>query len=87
MLFRACCELINNTQKHAFATKISIVLNDNVAHLELLYTDNGVGFDIEREKYGMGLTNIVSRVKSLNGSIELLSAPKNGFYAAIKLPL
>ncbi|MDD2549750.1 MAG: histidine kinase [Bacteroidales bacterium] len=87
MLFRICCELINNTQKHAFATKISIILTDNASSLELKYEDNGVGFDSRYEKYGMGLTNIVSRVKSINGSIELFSAPRNGFYACIKLPL
>lgn len=87
MLFRTCCELINNTQKHAFATNISISLNDNTNILELKYDDNGVGFDIKREKYGMGLTNIVSRVKSLNGSIDLVSSYKNGFYACVKLPL
>ncbi|MDA3892593.1 MAG: histidine kinase [Salinivirgaceae bacterium] len=87
MLFRICSELINNTQKHAFATKISILLTDNKDTLELKYDDNGVGFDSKHDKYGMGLTNIVSRVKSLNGSIELVSSPKNGFYACVKLPL
>jgi len=87
MLFRICCELINNTQKHAFATKISILLTDNKDTLELKYDDNGVGFDSKHEKYGMGLTNIVSRVKSLNGSIELVGSPKNGFYACVRLPL
>ena len=87
MLFRICCELINNTQKHAFATKISILIADNTDTLELKYNDNGVGFESRHEKYGMGLTNIISRVKSLNGSIELVSSPKNGFNAFVKLPL
>lgn len=86
-LFRICCELINNTQKHAFASTISISLKENKDTLELKYNDNGVGFESKHEKYGMGLTNIVSRVKSLKGSIELLSSPKNGFYACLRLPL
>lgn len=87
VLFRICCELINNTQKHAFATKISIELNDNNELLELKYSDNGIGFESKHEKYGMGLTNIVSRVKALNGSIELTSSPNKGFYARIELPV
>lgn len=86
-LFRMCCELINNTQKHAFASKISISLSDNTDTLELKYEDNGIGFNSKYEKYGMGLTNIVSRVKSLNGSIELHSALNNGFNVCIKLPI
>jgi len=87
MLFRICCELINNTQKHAFASKISILLTDINDTLELNYEDNGIGFESKHEKYGMGLTNIVSRVKSLNGSIEMFSSPEKGFLATVKLPI
>jgi signal transduction histidine kinase len=87
MLFRICCELINNTQKHAFASKITILITDQKNSLELKYKDNGVGFESKNDKYGMGLTNIVSRIKSLNGSIEVLSSPNNGFHALIMLPL
>lgn len=87
VLYRICCELINNTQRHAFASKIAISLTDDNKNIELKYEDNGVGFDSSNEKYGMGLTNIVSRVKSLHGTIELISSPQKGFNAYIALPL
>jgi signal transduction histidine kinase len=87
VLFRICCELINNTKKHAYASNIAIQLTDNKDYIELKYNDNGIGFDSKHDKYGMGLTNIVSRVKSLNGTINLVSAPGKGFFAYIKLPL
>lgn len=88
ILYRICCELVNNTLKYAMATQISIVLTESNKSIELKYDDNGTGFNIEQaENKGMGLTNIKSRVKSLNGSIELVSSPTNGFYAFIKLPL
>lgn len=87
VLFRIGCELINNTKRHAYASKISIVMTDNIENIEFKYEDNGVGFDSKHEKYGMGLTNIVSRVKSLHGTIELRSSPQKGFQAYIKLPL
>ncbi len=86
-LFRICCELINNTQKHAFASKVTISLTENKDTLELKYNDNGIGFESKHEVYGMGLTNIVSRVKSLKGSIDLRSSPNKGFYARLRLPL
>ena len=87
VLYRICCELINNTQRHAFASKIAISLTDDNKNIELKYEDNGVGFDSSNEKYGMGLTNIVSRVKALHGKIELISSPQKGFNAHIALPL
>lgn len=88
IIYRICCELINNTLKYASANKISILLTDNTNTIELKYDDNGKGFNLEKkENDGMGLTNIKSRVKSLNGKIELQSSPNKGFYASIKLPL
>ena len=87
VLYRIFCELINNTQRHAFASKIAISLTDDNKNIELKYEDNGVGFDSSHEKYGMGLTNIVSRVKALHGTIDLISSPQKGFNAHIALPL
>ena len=87
VLYRICCELINNTQRHAFATETTIELVDENEKIKLKYEDNGVGFDSVQERYGMGLTNIISRVKALQGAIELVSSPHKGFYAHIELPL
>ncbi len=88
ILYRICCELINNTLKYAAADEMDIRLTDNTSILELEYKDNGKGFEVDcNENYGMGLTNIKSRVKSLNGAIELESSPNNGFCAHIKLPV
>ncbi|MDT8433012.1 MAG: histidine kinase [Bacteroidales bacterium] len=87
ILYRVCCELINNTLKHAGASSITLHLHDRSDVLELLYKDNGLGFEKMDENHGMGLNNIRSRVKSLNGSIELISSPGKGFQARIELPL
>lgn len=87
ILYRIFCELVNNTLKYANATNIDIIIQENKKMLELNYKDNGIGFDIEREEYsGMGLTNIKSRVTSLNGFIEMDSTPLKGFHINIKLP-
>jgi signal transduction histidine kinase len=87
-LYRICCELINNSLKYASATKITILLSSYSNTVELNYDDNGKGFvPGKQDSNGMGLTNIKSRVKSLNGSITMESAPGNGFYVNIKLPV
>lgn len=86
ILYRICCELINNTLKYASAKTIALNLTDDSTNIELKYNDDGKGFDISKVEGGMGLTNIRSRVKSLNGSIDINSSPNNGFNAHIKLP-
>jgi len=88
ILYRICCELINNTVKYASASKVSIFIKKIENEIVLEYEDNGVGFNIkEKENVGMGLTNMCSRVRSLEGSIDLQSTINNGFYAKIKLPV
>lgn len=77
VLYRVINELINNTIKHASANKIDISISLNDSVLTLNYTDDGKGFDIqqaiESSKSGLGLKNILSRVKSINGKIDFLS--------------
>lgn len=87
-IYRICCELINNTLKYALASRITLLLLEENDCIIFKYDDNGKGFDVKTiETNGMGLTNIKSRVKSLNGSIEIKSKPKKGFYASIKFPI
>ncbi|MCW3788109.1 sensor histidine kinase [Plebeiibacterium sediminum] len=88
ILYRISCELINNTLKHASASDASIKLLVDDSKLIFMYEDNGVGFDIdEAMDQGMGLTNIYSRVKSINGRIELKSRKGKGVYVFIELNL
>lgn len=69
--FRIISELINNTIKHANASQIEIRLWLKEGKLCLDYRDNGQGFDlqeaIEKGDNHMGVKNIISRVRSLNG--------------------
>jgi len=86
VLFRIISELINNTIKHAHASKIEISINKIAEKLFINFKDNGVGMDLKIEKtdfFGMGLENILSRIKTLNGEIDIISEPKNGFCANI----
>ncbi|PKQ61851.1 two-component sensor histidine kinase [Labilibaculum filiforme] len=88
ILYRIIGELINNTIKHAEASHIDISLLHYPNKLELLYRDNGIGFAIETQLIkGMGLENIRSRVKSLDGTIEMNHKNKQGFYLKVKIPI
>lgn len=83
IMYRVICELINNTLKHAAASKVTIdlQLEDHVLYLE--YTDNGVGFDVSTVGHygGMGMDNMRYRLQSGNGDIEIFSEHGKGMRA------
>lgn len=82
VLYRVVCELINNTLKHARARKIEIHLTRDESFLTLIYVDDGIGFDVREvlsdNTPGMGYANIISRVKSIKGIINVESEPQQG---------
>jgi len=71
VMYRVACELITNTLRHAAARNLSISLSQDAGILSMHYSDDGIGFDMEEmaNNKGMGLSNIESRVKSINGAI------------------
>jgi PAS domain S-box-containing protein len=82
--YRIIKELYNNTIKHAEATNVVIELNYDTDLLNLKYSDNGVGFVFEEstseKKKGMGVQNIINRVKMINGKYTVSTDKKNGFH-------
>ena len=90
VFYRIICELITNTLKHASARKINVDLFEDKGELMLEYSDNGIGFKVNDEEqsiHGMGLSNMKSRVKSLNGSYEFTSSSGKGVNCFIKVKL
>ena len=84
ILYRVTCELINNSLKHAQATEIAISLEQKQGMLVLEYSDNGRGFTYsEVDSRGMGLSNIRSRISSLNGKFDIVSSEGCGMRAKI----
>lgn len=84
ILYRVICELINNSLKHSACTKIELDLQLVYDRIYLTYSDNGRGFDTQAvADYGMGMSNLTSRIHSLGGTIEITSQPNNGMAASI----
>lgn len=89
VMYRAACELINNSILHSGASRIEIELNKHEKFITLQFYDNGRGFDTaslgSEESKGMGLSNIETRVKSVDGVFILESNPGKGTSALIKI--
>jgi signal transduction histidine kinase len=90
VLYRVVCELINNTIKHAKAKKIDISLIKEDQDLNIVYKDDGKGFDVstiieQSANVGMGFSNIYSRINSIKGEINIESGQKKGTMVTIKV--
>lgn len=80
VLYRIVQELINNAVKHSGASSILVqIIRHDKEQLNLTVEDNGTGFDTNQEyTNSAGLRNIVSRVKYLNGKIDIQSESGKG---------
>ena len=91
VLFRIIKELINNTIKHALASHIEIFLLRTENLLSLIYSDDGTGFDIKKvldnHISGMGISNIINRIGSVNGKLMFESQPEKGIQVKISVTL
>ena len=87
VMYRVICELINNSYKHSECSKIEVVLMLENDILKLIYKDNGKGFNIDTKSAskGMGLSNITSRIDSLNGSLNIISNSGEGMQAIVEI--
>lgn len=86
-IYRIVQELLNNAVKHADANEIDIQINTANELLLIMVEDNGKGFDSQLITQGVGLGNLHSRVKLLNGEIEFDSTLSKGTTAMVRIPL
>ena len=87
-IFRIVQELISNTLRHAQASCLDVYLYQTETELQLKVTDNGRGFQLnDGDELSYGLRNIKERVEDMAGTIQLLTAPKQGLAVDIRIPL
>jgi len=84
-IYRILLELINNVIKHSRASLLTVQLIRYPEYINLVVEDNGVGFSRGRSK-GMGLGNILSRVKYLKGTMDIDSKEGAGTTVFIEIP-
>ena len=85
-LFRIIQEALQNIIKHAFAKKVKLNFEASKKNLVLTIKDDGVGFDSNQNHKGIGMKNIQSRVKKLNGVLKISSEKSKGTILTIKIP-
>lgn len=77
-LYRIIQESLQNIRKHASAKTVGISFKKEQDRIYLQIEDDGVGMNVLKTKKGIGLKNIRSRVKKIDGEFELKSTPEEG---------
>lgn len=86
-IFRILQELISNTLRHAQASCLDVYLYQTDVELQLKVVDNGIGFQLgSLDDLSYGLRNIKERVEDMAGTVQLLTAPKQGLAVDIRIP-
>ena len=85
--YRILQEAIQNIIKYAKASKVEVIIDRDKDQLELLIKDNGIGFDLHDKRKGIGLKNMKSRAKKLNGTLKVNSLKNNGTTIFVKCPI
>ncbi len=84
-LYRVIQEAMNNAIKHGKAKELNIFIDKIKDKICLLITDNGLGFKVNEAINGIGLTNIDTRLKTINATYKIKSAPNKGTRLIITL--
>ena len=74
-LYAIIQEALNNSLRHASASKVTVEIKLVEDELLLSVQDNGVGFDPEKVKQGVGLGSMKERAGKIDGEIEITSQP------------
>jgi len=87
-VYRIAQEALNNTIKHARASKVALELNGGTRELVLEVSDDGVGFDTAESFPGhLGLRSMRERAATLGGMLDVESAPARGTRVRVRIPV
>ncbi len=84
--YRIVQESLQNCVKHAQCKQVTVDFRPEGNQLQLIISDDGVGFDIGKGKRGIGLRNVTSRVKKIKGTLAINSKKGEGTTILVRLP-
>lgn len=84
-IYRIIQEAIQNVNKYANATKCKIIILKTKDNITIQIWDNGVGFNVNQNRKGIGLENIKKRCSEMNAIIEITSNIGEGTFIKIVL--
>ncbi|HZS07210.1 MAG TPA: sensor histidine kinase [Blastocatellia bacterium] len=91
-LYRVIQEALTNILRHASATSVCLILDQQPNNLHAIIEDNGCGFDVAAiqnapNRCRLGILSMEERVALLGGGLTVESTPGNGTTIFISIPL
>jgi len=87
-LYRIAQEALSNIARHARAGRVELTLSVGEGSVTLAISDDGVGFDTQREYPGhLGLRSMAERAQGVGGRLEVTSAPGQGSWVLVTVPV
>jgi signal transduction histidine kinase len=85
--FRIVQEALNNVARHANARRVEVTLTAENAAFEVTVRDDGTGFNVERQRTGLGLVGMAERAELVGGRLDTESAPGAGTTVRARFPV
>lgn len=87
IVFRCIQEVLSNAIKHSKSDKINIRITDQKETIQIDISDNGKGMPESSERTdGLGMSNLIKRVKLIDGELKVHSENGQGTKISINLP-
>lgn len=86
-VYRILQESLQNAVKHAKCNNLVVDFSNVNDQIQVLVKDDGIGFDFGKRKRGIGMRNIESRIKKLNGSWHIDSKLGRGTTLKLTIPI
>ena len=85
-LFRIAQEALRNALAHSRAAVVSIRLNGTEDGVDLAVADNGVGFDVDAMRPGLGLVSMGERAEHIGATLQIRSKRGGGTHVEVSVP-
>lgn len=85
-IYRIIQEQENNIMKYAEAKNVHISLEAKGNSIIIKVEDDGNGFDVNSKRNGIGISNIINRAETFNGTAKIESSPGKGCKIHVSIP-
>ncbi|TDD99866.1 tetratricopeptide repeat-containing sensor histidine kinase [Flavobacterium cellulosilyticum] len=86
-LYRIVQESLQNINKYAKANGIKVEFKKDLTNLFLKISDDGIGFNVNKAKKGIGLQNMQARIIECKGTFEIKSKIGEGTIITVTVPI
>ncbi|HLK28039.1 MAG TPA: PAS domain-containing sensor histidine kinase [Puia sp.] len=86
-IYRIIQEQTNNILKYSEAKNVNISISEKDNVINIVVEDDGKGFDVSCKRKGIGISNMINRIESYNGQIEIKSSEGNGCKIFVFIPV